>query len=365
MRIALVNQFIPPETPPTARLAAELGDFLNGKGFDVVYINDNRSYQEERGPRMLQELSAHVRILLRGVFCKRPDLIIAFSSPPCLPVTASWIAGWHRAPLVHWAMDVYPEIALALGEIRPGLVARLTGFLMTRVYRRACLVVALDEDMADVFARKGVKAKILAPWIPSTISRGTIESASKTARRNDTFTWLYSGNLGRAHEWKTILDAQALVEKEDGSATLVFQGRGPSRNAAREYAQALNLRRCLWKDYAPDDELVTSLASPHVLVATQKPEAQGLLWPSKLALMIRLRRPILWIGIRDGAIARMLGNIPGNGVFEPGQAKEIAVWLLRLKENPPPAPGPSSGREFDPGFSLGTWLEWIENLIIN
>ena len=71
------------------------------------------------------------------------------------------------------------------------------------------------------------------------------------------------------------------------------------------------------------------------------------------------------VGVRDGAIARMLENIPGNGVFEPGQAEEIAVWLLRLKENPPPAREPSSGREFDPETSLGTWLEWIENLIIN
>ena len=38
---------------------------------------------------------------------------------PCLLVATTCVAFWHRAKSVHWVMDLYPEIAVALGEIRP------------------------------------------------------------------------------------------------------------------------------------------------------------------------------------------------------------------------------------------------------
>ena len=367
MRIAIVNQFVPPEPPPTARLAGELGEYLRLDGHEVIYIHDDQGYQKKHRRRTLGELLAHWRILRSGVFRSRVDLVLCFSSPPCLPVTAFAIARWHRARFVHWAMDIYPEIAVALGEITPGLIAKTTGALMTFAYRQADLVVALDDDMAEVLKKRGVQAEVLPPWISTAIPPGQIEDARTVSSPPDNgFTWLYSGNLGRAHEWKSLLDAQALVEKEDPSITLLFQGRGPSRKEAQSYAEALGLERCLWKDYTPEAELVSSLAQANVLVATQKPEAKGLLWPSKLALMMRLRRPILWIGPRDTAIFHDLSIYPENAVFEAGEASATAAWLLRLKSTgiaPLTNNATLSPKHlFDPEAGGQKWRDWIGSL---
>ena len=93
------------------------------------------------------------------------------------------------------------------------------------------------------------------------------------------------------------------------------------------YAGSIGLQRCEWQEYVPETDLVPSLLRARVLVATQRPETRGLLWPSKLALLERLPRPVLYVGPTDGAIAGRLRRRAGTGVFAPGQAAEVAAWI--------------------------------------
>ena len=60
-----------------------------------------------------------------------------------------------------------------------------------------------------------------------------------------------------------------------------------------------------------------------------------MLWPSKLGLLLTLPLPLLWVGPRDGSTARHLSARPHTGVFAPGQAGEIADWLLALRKQTP------------------------------
>jgi len=255
-------------------------------------------------------------------------MVISASSPPCLLVVASLIAARHRAKSVHWLMDMYPELALALGELKPGFLSRVIKSLMCWAYRRCDLVIALDEDMAARLKEYGVTAEIIPPWVlqPIMASPAPADTVSSTD-----WTWMYSGNLGRAHEWETLLEVQAVLEAKKLPHRLLFQGGGPSWPLAQARARELNLQQCDWKPYVPESELQTSLMQSRVLVVTQRPETRGLLWPSKLALVTTLPRPILWIGPVDGAIARTLSSLPSAGIFAPGQASQIADWLESLQ----------------------------------
>jgi hypothetical protein len=60
-----------------------------------------------------------------------------------------------------------------------------------------------------------------------------------------------------------------------------------------------------------------------------------MLWPSKLSIVLSLPRPLLWVGPQDGATARQLCTRPHTGVFVPGQASDIAEWLLALRNEQP------------------------------
>ena len=202
---------------------------------------------------------------------------------------------------------------------------------MSWSYRRSILNVVLDEDMRAHLKRNyGAESKVIRVW-PSQELR--IPEAVQNAER---WTWLYSGNLGRAHDWRTLLDAQCLIEDRGLPIHLVFQGRGSVRAAAEAYSAQLNLRRVHWQDYASEEDLVASLLSANVLVATQREQAGGLLWPSKLALLLLLPRPLLFVGPPGGAIASDVGAASAqNAVFASGDHVALADWLQQQFDGSP------------------------------
>jgi hypothetical protein len=73
-------------------------------------------------------------------------------------------------------------------------------FRVTRAcYRYAAKVVTVDEDMRGCISTEyGVQAEIIQPWPLRREFPTRSNYPSKSA-----FTWLYSGNVGRAREWKT------------------------------------------------------------------------------------------------------------------------------------------------------------------
>ena len=188
MRFLFLNQYGPPDPVPTARLLGELAEGLRAGGHEVEIISQIESYEGRptSGGRLKREFRAAWTILRRGWKLRggKPAVVLALSSPPGLPVIGALLAWRHRAAFVHWAMDLYPDLALALGEIAPGsALARAVRFAMQRAYRRTQLVIALDEDMRTVlqpFSRYPVR--VLPPW-PSPRHRAASRSRRCRAER--------------------------------------------------------------------------------------------------------------------------------------------------------------------------------------
>ncbi len=326
MRVLFLNQYFPPDPAPTGILFREIADALVLDGHVVDFVDAAQDYRggQRKGGRMRRELDALRRMLRAGKASPRADVVISGTSPPCLAVIGDMIARKHRARHIHWAMDVYPEIAVALGEVRAGsLVSKITGWMMGRAYRRCAKVVALDADMATVLGKYRVETATIRPWVFQAI----LDRPALVVEQDPKWTWIYSGNLGRAHEWETLLLAQQLLEQRGVDARLLFQGGGPSWPHAQTRAGELGLRNIEWRGYVPEEELRPALLRGHALVATQRPEVQGLLWPSKLALMRSLPRPIAFVGPAGGAIATELRAYPHAASFAPGDAQRLAEWI--------------------------------------
>ena len=333
MRVLFLNQYFPPDPAPTGILLRELAEDLAARGHTVDFVAAREEYRgaEKKGGRTRREMIALFKMLLAGMGRPRADVVIAGSSPPCLSFVAGLVALWHRAAAVHWVMDLYPEIAVELGEIPKGTLSRNVARAMGWAYRRAARVVVLDEDMAERVCKYNVEPAIVRPWLFASVLARPVPTIEPTAP----WTWIYSGNLGRAHEWETLLAAQAIIEQRDAEMRLLFQGGGPSWPAARERAIQLGLKRFDWQPYVDESDLPASLLRAQVCAVTQIPATRGCLWPSKLGLVRTLPRPILWIGPSDGAIARELRGIAHAGVFAPGDSAAVADWILFQKARSP------------------------------
>jgi colanic acid biosynthesis glycosyl transferase WcaI len=329
MRILILNQYGPGDDAPTGKLFGEIAHDWISAGHECEFVTADRTYRNRQGFRWVWELRSLASMLWRGVSAKRMDLILAGSSPPCLLVVAALAAMWHGAVLVHWAMDLYPELGARLeGGVARACSGVLKGW-MRAAYSRCRTVVTLDEDMVRVLDVYGVSAGVIRPWVcgvPCGLGNG-FSAAGNGSGMGRVFRWMYSGNLGRAHEWRTLLEAQALLEARGVEAELVFQGGGASWQPAGEHAARLGLHRCHWLPYVPEGKLVSQLLESDCLVATQLSETRGCLWPSKLALFLGLPRPLLWVGPSGGSVARILEGRDGAGCYACGDAKGVADWI--------------------------------------
>jgi hypothetical protein len=336
MRLLLLNQYGSNSGAPTGRILGELGAGLQRLGHEILLLSVDASYgQPRRGKaRILHELRTHAQLVTRSLRGGKVDAVLSLTSPACLAVTADFIAKILGARHFHWAMDIYPEAGVRLGELKEGALARLLTRSMHRAYQKAKRVVVLDEDMREHLGREyGVDSTILEPF-PPEVTWPPPEVVSDGPKR-----WLYSGNLGRAHEIDALLQVQKNLEESGSNSELVLQGQGAQFTASQEAARALGLRGVRWRPPAPEEKLGQSLLEADVLVVTRKPAMKGLLLPSKLMLAELSGRPILWIGDTDGFTAARLHKA-GHGVFASDDIEPISAWL-REKLNPhapPPAP---------------------------
>jgi hypothetical protein len=334
MRVLFINKFTPPDPAPTAVLIDAVARIVAESGGEPVFAGSPSGYRGPRSAgwrRWLREGLENMRVLWRGLTAPRPDVVVCLTDPPGCLVIAAVVATLRRAKLVHWAMDVYPDIAVALGELRAGsFVHRVVRAAMRWGYKKCSVIACLDDDMVDALGLRGdPRALISTPWPPSALRLPPSVPAPDPVRMR----WLYSGNLGRAHDYETLLRAQRRLEDADAPFELVFQGGGPCRNAAMQMASELHLQHCRWLDYVPEEKLLASMLESHVLVATQKQETRGLLWPSKLAPMLALPRAIAWVGPTDGAVARSIRQTGGHhGIFAPGDDEALARWLMESRE---------------------------------
>jgi putative colanic acid biosynthesis glycosyltransferase WcaI len=342
VKLLILNQYAPPAQAPTSRLVDELRAFLVHQGHSVRIVSERAEYRGHHaraGSRLLRELKALAVIMWGALRAKpRPDVILALSSPPCLLVAAALVASIRRIVLAHWAMDLYPDLAIALGELPSTAASKIFRALMRWGYHRCAIVVALDEDMAAHLKKVyRVDAKIISPWAAADLAAEVIHPPTQGTGATlaaQSWTWLYSGNLGRAHEWRPILLAQRELEDRALPIQLLSEGGGAMWMEAQRFAAELKLKNCRWCGYADEAQSLQTVLASNVVIATQRREARGLLWPSKLARVIPMQKPLIWIGPTDGAIANSIRDRPDTVCLEPRQVPEIVDWIAALFRTP-------------------------------
>jgi len=327
MKLLLLNQFGNASGAPTGRILAELGAEMERRGHQVFILTSDASYGSPRRGlrRLFQEALSHLSLLSQSLWHPKVDAVISLTSPACLAITAALIAKVHRARHFHWAMDVYPDVGVRLGELKQGPLVYFLTFLMRKAYEQAECVVTLDGDMHDYLSKHyGIDSSIIGPFPPE------INWPEQEKNQSPAQQWLYSGNFGRAHEIQALLEVQKKLEQQEVKAHLVLQGQGPQFLMSQEEAARLKLQQVQWRAPVPMKMLGEALINSNVLVVTRKADMKGLLLPSKLLLAELSGRRILWIGDTDGATAQRLSQQGHHGVFAVDEIEKIAQWLHNL-----------------------------------
>ena len=321
MRVLLLNQYYPPDTSASAKLASLVQQAL-ARRHRVNVIAGRPSYApEERHPyylfrrerkngvtvervgatsfhrgRMAGRVANFVTYLslaLIRAFTVRPspDVVIAMTDPPLVCVIGALVARVRGYGFVYYVLDIHPDMALASGILKPSLVVWLWERLHRWAMNRAELVIVLGDDMRERIVEKGVPPDrvVVVRSGASTLESGPTDDHSVACEIRGSFDFVvvYAGNLGVAGCWETLLRAAQQLESE--GTGFVFIGDGVRRAAVEEGAKGLGNVRFL--PFYPPELLpqVLSSADLHVVTVRRGLEGAGGAEPSYIRSSWRAR----------------------------------------------------------------------------
>ncbi|MEF3695479.1 MAG: glycosyltransferase family 4 protein, partial [Candidatus Cloacimonadota bacterium] len=285
-------------------------------------------------PRVLMYLSfsfsASVYILL-----KRPKYDLMYiSSPPLFSAFCGLLSKvlFPRRKVVFEIRDLWPDSAIELGELRNGLLIKLSLWLERRIYQASDLVVGATGFIGKIVISKGIKAdKVLVSFNGVDADILASYNPSLTKDPNGVFTAVFAGNVGLAQGLDIIVETAKLMQ--DDPILFRFVGNGPATVSLKRLCKEYKLTNVDFLAQVPRTAIGAILQQAHCGLLPLKDISvlSGAL-PSKMFTYMALELPI--VASLRGEAEAVIKEAKAGLVVPPGDAKALAQTLRKLISSP-------------------------------
>ena len=301
-------------------------------GFRVVYVWVYAHPKKTFRTRLAFYGSYAAAATAAGALRPRPDVVFASSPPLPVAAAAALIASRHRVPWVMDVRDLWPEAAVAMGELSNPTLLRMAERLERQLYRSASAITATTRPFRDAIAGS-VERPEKVSLLPNGTSRLWIEGArlevdcSSLGLPADRFLWTYAGNVGRAQGLDAAVEAAGLLG--DGFRLLIL-GDGPARAALERRADDVPASAVEFRDQVPPAEALRYLRASDALLVPLAPDPVFEFFvPSKLFDFCAVGRPVILAAA--GEAHRLASDARAALLVPPGDPAELASAVQRLK----------------------------------
>lgn len=366
IRLSIITQFYPPDFAATGQFIEELANQLAQQEMDIQVFTGQPSYAFQAQTAPKQEQIGKVKIQRSRVthwrrklgrtissvlFCGRAalhllkpehrgDLVLFVSEPPYLQTLGFFLNWLFQMPYSCLVYDLYPDVAVELGVVtETHWVVRLWNAVNRQVWRRAEAVIVPSETMKERIAARmpevNHKICVIHNWADPTWIKPIVKQDNAFAQEHqlvDTFTVLYSGNMGRCHDMETIL--AAAWELRHDPVQFVFIGAGPKREPSIQAVQAMGLTNCYFLPYQDKALLPQSLTACDLSLVSIDIGMEGLVAPSKFYSALSSGRPVAVICERHSYLRQLVAEANCGAAFENGDSKGLAGFIRYLLKDP-------------------------------
>lgn len=355
--ILFINRVYPPAQGATGEMLRDMADALAARGWEVSVLTTGESGEAKTATRngvvihragaalsrrsvILRAASYFIMIpwlLGRALLLPRTDFVVTMTDPPMLAVLGLMIGFFKRNKVIHWAQDLYPEVAEELGVLPKGTpLVTLLRSLSSHALRRCDAVVSIGRCMTSRLVQRGVSyARIfnIPNWAPpvTPIDRKNNPFRREHGLEGD-FVVVYSGNMGLAHDFEAVLKAAESLQGRH--IVFLMIGDGPRRAELQRVAAAKGLSNIRFLPSQPASKLSESLSAADAHLVTMRPNLCGLVVPSKVYGVLAAGRPCLFIGPSDSEAARLITEQDAGFVIDPAKPADLAGILLDWASDP-------------------------------
>lgn len=298
------------------------------RGVEVRRVPHTRFAKRSVWGRAVNFLSYLVMAWCDTLWIRRPDVVVVETDPFVLAFLGAWLKFRYRSKLIVYLQDVYPDVAVALGKLRDGLIVRALRAALVAVYRRADRVVVLSKDMKMLLCDRGVDSQriVCIPNWADTAELVPQKTQNRFRQRellNGHFVVMYSGNMGLTQRLDKVLEAAEGFRTRD-DVVFLFVGDGVSKNDLERRARERRLPNVRFLPYQAKSELSHSLSAADLHLLPLNAPLASCLMPSKLYGILASGTAVLTDAPPESEIRQLVESERVGLTVPPGDANALA-----------------------------------------
>ena len=340
MRVLLINQVFFPDVAATAQHGHDLARDLVRHGHEVSAIASRSLYGQKGAAlpshetvdgieihrvgrsffgkssilaRVADFVFFYLAAMIRALTLPRHDVVICFTTPPFIAMVGRILRMVKGTRCVYWVMDLYPDLPIACGVMRPGsLASRFFERVNRSCLRAADADVVLGRCMAELVRSKGVpedRIRMIGVWSDQEEVKPVPREENPYRREwgvGDRTLIMYSGNFGIGHDVDTFL-AAARELRNDDRIRFAFVGGGKKKEQVERFVHEHGLESsCVIAPYQPRERLDELLSAADAHLVSLLEGVEGIMVPSKLFGILAAGRPAIFIGNERSEISRVI-----------------------------------------------------------
>ncbi len=369
MKIGILTQYFPPEMgAPQARLS-ELAVRLQRRGHELTIITampnypTGRVFDAYRRRLFARENMNGMRIIRTAIYPSKSsnlmvrlasymsfvfsslllgtwsigklDLLIVESPPLFLAMSGIPMARLTRARMVLMVSDIWPDVAVRMGDMIGGTQLRMMEWLEALAYRYSSCVALTNPGAAEQIRSRFPSAPV------GVISNGVDTSCFRPELRSEEirrefgimpgeFAAGYCGLHGIFQGLEVVVEAAKRLQ-DCPRIRIVMVGEGPTKTDLMAQAQAAGLKNIAFYPHQPKSRMPAILASMDASLIPLAASLPGTM-PSKVYEALAAGVPVV---VTAGCEAEQLVKRYNVGrLFAPGDAEILAGAIRDLADDP-------------------------------
>lgn len=368
MRVLLLTSYFPPEIGSASHLFHDIGEALSQKGHQVEVVTGMPSYHAKvrtkarrlsatetmNGMQVTRvwvpqiardtpigrgfwQLASALAFAVAGLRRPKPDIVLVYSPPLTLGLTAWFIEKARGAPFVLNVQDLFPQSAIDLGVLRQPALIKGARWLERFLYASAgaltfhsrgnlehAVGVGADRSKCQV-VHNCVETSYLAP-------KGDSSEVKEDLGLSGRFVSSFAGVMGYSQDLDVILEAAKMFADDEEMAFLLV-GDGLEKDRLVDKADEMDLSNVVWMPMQPRERYPRVLHASDVCLTTLEAEVKTPVVPSKIISAMAAGRPVIAALDPNGDAPALIREV-GCGLAIPPEdpvALADAIALLRAE----------------------------------
>ncbi len=365
-RIYVVNQYYHSDNAATGEVLKDLCEAFAQDGYDVVVLSSRSSFSDPKSEiingvhveRLCvipkgQSLTTKARgyatyffwIWFRFLKVRRNSIILVLTTPPLVALIPALWKPFKEFKVVYNIQDLYPDVFDVLQMMnKNSIVYKFLKRIEYTIFSKSDYVVPVGHDM---------KKRIMSDYHINEEKTIVIQNGSLKEQREfskeywqnlknheigggkKNFVIQYAGNLGRVHEFQTVLGALKLLDqKKIDDVEFQFIGGGYNYDKFKSIVKREKIKHVEFLPYVSREEIVNFIAKSDIQLVISRKNLLDIGFPSKFYGAVAVGKPMIYLCDDEDKITEYVNKYKFGFVVPNGASEDLLEKILLLKNSP-------------------------------